>query len=61
LEEQVMELVVAAKFKSASSSIGPPPGMENLRPTRRTRASMLNEAQNVLNSKLAKELPDEAA
>jgi hypothetical protein len=56
-----MELVVAAKFKSASSSMGPPPGMENLRPTRRTRASMLNEAQNVLNSKLAKELPDEAA
>lgn len=60
LEERILEMELKGKFSQSPSSMGPPPGMENLRPAYKTRSVRIMEAQKLLNEKQRKDAPDVA-
>jgi hypothetical protein len=48
LLERVMDLELREKYRISPKEAGPPPSMENIRPAYRSRRSLLNEAQDIL-------------
>jgi hypothetical protein len=55
LLERVMDLELREKYRISPKEAGPPPSMENIRPAYRSRRSLLNEAQEILD---AQEIPE---
>ena len=53
-----MELELKNNFSQFPLSKGPPPGMESLRPTYRNRASLIKEAQAMLDAAVAPKAQD---
>lgn len=53
LLERVMEIELREKYRVVSSTKGPPPGMENLRPAYRSRQSLIKEAQGIVDADAA--------
>jgi hypothetical protein len=50
LLERVMDLELRERHRLPSSTKGPPPSMENLRPAYRSRGSLIKEAQTLLDN-----------
>jgi hypothetical protein len=50
LLERVMDLELREKYRLPSKNAGPPPSMESIRPAYRSRRSLLNEAQEILDA-----------
>jgi hypothetical protein len=56
LLERVMDLELREKYRTSDHhSLEPPPSMESIRPAYRSRRSLLNEAQDILD---AQKIPD---
>jgi hypothetical protein len=58
LLERVMDLELRERHRLPSKDSGPPPKMDNLRPAYRSRRSLINEAQGILD---AKKVPEKKA
>jgi hypothetical protein len=55
LLERVMDLELRERHRLPNKNAGPPPDMEYLRPAYRSRRSLLNEAQDILDQQ---KIPD---